>query len=276
MNLTVLMPVYNEVNYIEESINSLKIQSLDFQAFVSDNASTDGTTDLVRSAIKGDARFNFILQEKNLGAYSNILALIKKVNTPFFMFLGAHDFLSPGYFEAVLPAIEANEGISMALGEPHAVSEDGKYLCPLIDAVYDFDTECILTRYLQSVGKLSNCTCFQSIYRLRDFNGFKFRQTISGDHVFISHFLWKGNIKYVKGVQYFRRYFEGERGSTQSERITGSSTYLSRHDFFNYYIESFRDLYGVDDAVRPFIENKIISILEARWGPKALLPNDGC
>jgi glycosyltransferase involved in cell wall biosynthesis len=275
MKLTVLLPLYNEFNYVKDTLKSLQIQNYDFQVLVSDNASTDGTTDLVRSVIEGDERFHFFLQKKNLGGYLNFLSLIKNINTPFFMFLGGHDLISPGYFEAVVPALESDESVSMVLGEPHAINEDGKHLGVLSGALYDFNNQCRLTRYLQSVKRLANCTCVHSVYRSRDANGLKMRKTISGDHVFISHFLWKGNIRYVTEAKYFRRYFERGRMSTQSERIAGSSEYLSRHDFFNYYIESFRDLYGSSDNVLPYIEHKILAILEARWGSQALLPNDG-
>lgn len=275
MKLTILMPVYNEVNYIEESITSLKIQNYDFQAFISDNASTDGTTDLLRRVIEGDARFHYVLQGKNLGAYSNFSGLIKSVNTPFFMILGGHDFISPGYLERVLPHLESDDNVSMAFGEPHAVNEDGKYLGVLTDGLYEFNDQCRLTRYLESVKLLTNCTCFHSIYRSKDVNGLRLRKTISADHVFISHFLWKGNIKYVREAKYFRRYFERGRNSTQSERIGGTSEYLSRHDFLAYYIESFRDLYGENDNICSYIEHKMLDMLEARWGLQPLLPNDG-
>jgi glycosyltransferase involved in cell wall biosynthesis len=275
MKLTVLLPLYNEFNYIKDTLKSLQIQNYDFQVLISDNASIDGTTDLVRSVIQGDDRFHLFLQEKNLGAYSNFLGLIKNVKTPFFMVLGGHDFISPGYFERVLPHLESDDNISMAFGEPHAVNEDGKHLGVLSGALYDFNNQCRLTRYLQSVKRLANCTCFHSIYRSRDANGLKLRKTISADHVFISHFLWKGNIKYVREAKYFRRHFERGRNSTQSERIAGTSEYLSRHDFLAYYIESFRDLYGENDNIRSYIEHKMLDILEARWGVQALLPNDG-
>jgi glycosyltransferase involved in cell wall biosynthesis len=275
MKLTVLLPIFNEIKFIQKTLESLQAQNYDFCAFISDNSSTDGTSELVRDVISSDNRFKYKRQEKNIGAYLSFVDLIKHLKSPYFMTLGGHDFISEDYFERTVSALDFDESLSMALGEPNAIDEDDNYLGSIRGAVYDFNKESRLERYLQSVKFMANCTCFHSIFRSRDAHGLKLKKTISADHVFVSHFLWKGNIAYIPEAKYFRRYFKNPRNSTQSERISGSDEFLSRHDFFCYYIESFRHLYGFDDGIRLYLENRILGILEARWGSQGLLPNDG-
>jgi len=64
--VTVLMSVYNGVPYLAEAIESVLVQSFDdFEFLIIDDASTDGSKDLVQSY--GDPRIRLINNESNLG-----------------------------------------------------------------------------------------------------------------------------------------------------------------------------------------------------------------
>src|SRR5690606_16899729 len=137
--------------------------------------------------------------------------------------------------------------ISMVCGQPYAVR--GSEIQGIIDeAVYDFSDNSPLTRYLRSIELLNNCTIFHSLFRKNTIETVDWRATISADHVIISHLLWQGRLQYMKREKYYRRYFE-ERASTQSERISGEKNYLSRFDFYNYYLDNFSLLYSGDERM---------------------------
>ncbi len=64
--VTVLMPVYNGLPYLREAIESVLCQTFtDFEFLIVDDASTDGSTDLIKSY--GDSRIRLIRNEHNLG-----------------------------------------------------------------------------------------------------------------------------------------------------------------------------------------------------------------
>lgn len=68
MKLSIVVPVYNEKNTIEKILNEIKaVEGLDKEIVVVDDASTDGTTDILKSleTVHPDVRFYY--KEKNRG-----------------------------------------------------------------------------------------------------------------------------------------------------------------------------------------------------------------
>lgn len=67
--ISVVMPVYNCAPYIEEAINSVLNQTFaDFEFIIIDDASTDGTANILKK--NTDPRIKFIFKEKNQGVSS--------------------------------------------------------------------------------------------------------------------------------------------------------------------------------------------------------------
>lgn len=68
--VTVAIPVFRGVNYIRSAIDSVLAQSFrDYELLVVDNASDDGTVEVVRSY--SDPRIVLVCNEKNIGAEGN-------------------------------------------------------------------------------------------------------------------------------------------------------------------------------------------------------------
>lgn len=62
--ITVVVPVYNVAAYIGDAICSLQEQTFsDFEVIMVDDGSTDGSLDVARDLVAGDARFRFLRQE---------------------------------------------------------------------------------------------------------------------------------------------------------------------------------------------------------------------
>ena len=62
--VTVVIPAYNAEKYIEETLDSLRAQTLtDWQALIVDDGSTDATAQIAGNAAAKDARFRLIRQE---------------------------------------------------------------------------------------------------------------------------------------------------------------------------------------------------------------------
>jgi len=271
--VSVLVPIYNEERYLVETLNSLKSQDIDAKFILSDNNSSDSSHQICQEFSHVDDRFKVFRQKENIGAFGNSLFLLDQINTEFFMFLGAHDVLSSNYFDYVLEPIKSDKNIAMSIGQPAAINEKSEILGYVEKAVYDFSSNEKIIRYLKSLHELIDCTCFQSLCRTSNLRGFEFRETISCDHVFISHMLLMGKLHVEKNAAYIRRYFPKERELLREERITGKSKKLDRHDFYKYYLDHFRKNFDGDETILLFLENKILTILEARFGTAALFPS---
>jgi glycosyltransferase involved in cell wall biosynthesis len=66
MNLTVLIPVYNEVNTIEEIVKRVQAMNIASEILIVDDGSRDGTRDLLEN-LEGFDNIRVILHEKNQG-----------------------------------------------------------------------------------------------------------------------------------------------------------------------------------------------------------------
>lgn len=203
----------------------------------------------------------------------NFQAALELSKSEYFMWLGGHDYLSENYLLCAVAALENSPKTAMALGQPHAVL-NGKQYGQAREALYDFSSESPIERYLNSIAQLSNCTIVHSLFRRRALQRHVMRKTISADHVLISHLLWHGKLHYLEEACYYRRYFE-QRNSTQAERISGNKEYLSRHDFYRFYLDDFALLYDGDERMRCYLEHKILNILEQRFGIEGLVLHDG-
>jgi glycosyltransferase involved in cell wall biosynthesis len=104
--ISVLMPVYNGMPFIREAIDSVRAQSCqDWELVISDNGSTDGTADYVRSV--QDSRIRFYQQAADLGVYGNLNFLIAHAESPIAQILCADDTLLDGALEKIATFMEA-------------------------------------------------------------------------------------------------------------------------------------------------------------------------
>src|SRR5690348_6136880 len=104
--VTVAIPTYNRAEYLHEAIDSVLAQSFsDFVLVVSDNASTDGTRELVESY--DDPRITYLRHDVNQGWIANFNASVESAATDYAMFLCDDDLLRPG---ALARAVEVLDG----------------------------------------------------------------------------------------------------------------------------------------------------------------------
>jgi glycosyltransferase involved in cell wall biosynthesis len=91
--LTVACPVYNADEYLELALGSLLDQSFDdYEVFISDNGSTDGTEEICRAFAARDERVRYVRSEVNHGLSWNWNTLIAGARGEYFK-CAAHDDL---------------------------------------------------------------------------------------------------------------------------------------------------------------------------------------
>ena len=91
--LSIGLPVYNGERHIGEALESLLGQTYeDFELIVSDNASTDSTSEICLRYARQDRRIRYIRQERNIGLIPNHVFLIEQARGELFK-SAAHDDL---------------------------------------------------------------------------------------------------------------------------------------------------------------------------------------
>ena len=94
--VTVVVTAYNQADLVERCLDSVAAQKTDFgvRMVVADDASTDGTADVVRAwtARHPQADLELIARDANLGLDGNPAEALRHVHTPFFHILESDDY----------------------------------------------------------------------------------------------------------------------------------------------------------------------------------------
>lgn len=104
------MPAYNAQNTIASSIKSVISQSLtDFELLICDDGSTDGTLDIIKTAMIGDSRIKLINNEFHRGAAGARNSCIKKSCGRFIAFLDSDDLWEPSKLSTQVSYMLSND-----------------------------------------------------------------------------------------------------------------------------------------------------------------------
>lgn len=95
LTLSVLVLTYNHIQYIQKALDSILEQetNFDFKIFIYDDASTDGTSDIVREyAAKYPEKVIPIIRKTNIGASKNMYDALCNIKSNYFTILEGDDY----------------------------------------------------------------------------------------------------------------------------------------------------------------------------------------
>lgn len=125
--VTVGMPVYNAAAYLDAALTSLTEQSFqDFTLLISDNASTDDTSDILAAWAEKDPRIKIVRQQENIGAAKNFEYVLEHAESEWFMFASHDDKWSPNYIEVLYNAALQNPETDLVVPRVTLFYEDGR------------------------------------------------------------------------------------------------------------------------------------------------------
>lgn len=203
--LTVGMPVYNEEKYLNETLESLLAQTYkDFILIISDNASTDRTLETCKYYAVRDNRIIYIRHAKNNGSLFNFDYVLKKTNTPFFMWGGGHDKWHPQFIEKLLPIIE-NEDLVLVYPKSRKIEIDGT-----MGKIYQDDYTTVgmdkpIDRYLYFLKHIRACTAIYGIWRAEALKNCYFKPVLGFDAIILAQAALQGKFKQQKDILFFLR-----------------------------------------------------------------------
>ena len=94
--ISVVMPVYNALPFLDESISSILNQTLtDFEFVIVDDVSTDGPVEVLREWSKRDARIQLHESKERLGVSGSSNAVVSKACAPILARMDADDIAHP-------------------------------------------------------------------------------------------------------------------------------------------------------------------------------------
>jgi glycosyltransferase involved in cell wall biosynthesis len=110
--ISVVMPVHNGREFLDESIKSILAQTIsDFEFVILDDASTDGSAELLREWAQRDARIQLHHSSKQLGLAGSSNLVVSKACASIVARMDADDIAHPDRFRRQLSIMESHPDI---------------------------------------------------------------------------------------------------------------------------------------------------------------------
>jgi glycosyltransferase involved in cell wall biosynthesis len=124
--VTIGMPIYNGLPYVREALASIIAQDYpNIEILISDNCSTDSTSDVCREMLVGRPGVRYWRNPRNIGALNNFLLVLERARGKYFMWAAHDDHWSPQFVSSLVERLQA--AADAVLATPSAVlnNQDG-------------------------------------------------------------------------------------------------------------------------------------------------------
>jgi len=211
--LSIGMPVYNGEKYIRQAFDSLLAQDFkDFELIISDNASTDNTTEICKQYLEKDNRIKYYRNEVNIGRAANFNNLINYATAPYFMWAAHDDMWEPSYISKLINIMESDKSIALAFSDFDNIDEDGKQIRVYPKILKLSSSETIFKRlfkfimFEESDGKANLIHGIMRLNRLKEIGGFnKSLGEFAADDLLLFSMLFKGNFYIIDELLFHKR-----------------------------------------------------------------------
>jgi glycosyltransferase involved in cell wall biosynthesis len=116
--VTTIIPTYNRCGLLANAIKCAQQQTFNnIVILVIDNASTDGTREIVEKLQQTDSRIKYIRNDTNIGPTLNFIKGIEATTTPYFSILSDDDEITPRFYDQAVPVLEADKELMFFAGQ---------------------------------------------------------------------------------------------------------------------------------------------------------------
>lgn len=123
------LPVYNGEKFIRKKLESLLMQTFkDFEIIISDNASTDSTSNICKEFIKKDNRIRYIRQENHLRALENYYFVLREAKYEYFVWTAVDDIMLPEFLEKNVNVLLSNRNVACSISKIRLYGKTTEYL----------------------------------------------------------------------------------------------------------------------------------------------------
>jgi len=125
--ISIGFPVYNAECFVEKALDSLLGQTYaNIEINISDNASTDRTTEICKRYAENDPRIRYFCNESNIGPLRNFHKVVDYSRGKYTMWAAADDWWAPDFVKALVNELETHPkaGLAMTALERRYLSKD--------------------------------------------------------------------------------------------------------------------------------------------------------
>lgn len=125
--LSIGMPVYNGDQFVAEALDSLLAQTFaEFELIISDNASTDRTSEICRSYASRDRRIRYSRNDVNIGPVKNFHRVFELADGVCFKWAHHDDRIAPDFLLKCMAVMESDPSIVICYPQALVIDENGK------------------------------------------------------------------------------------------------------------------------------------------------------
>lgn len=126
--VTVITPSYNHRSFLRDRIASICGQTLsDFEWIILDDASTDGSQELLLEASGEDSRIRLLLHDRNAGLVETMREAAEIARGSFIYRAESDDYCEPYFLEQLVNAIESGSNVGFSFCRTLSLDQSGSY-----------------------------------------------------------------------------------------------------------------------------------------------------
>ncbi len=127
--ISIGLPVYNGARYLAEAIDSILSQTFpNLELLICDNASTDGTPEIIARYAAKDPRIRTIRHATNIGGANNENFTVELARGKYFRLAAHDDVLHPALLERCLEVLESDPETVLVYPWTLFIDEEGKVI----------------------------------------------------------------------------------------------------------------------------------------------------
>ena len=262
--ISVILPIYQVENYIEECLNSILTQTYeDIEIICINDCSMDNSITIVKEYMKKDKRVRLVNHSENRGLGGARNTGIDSANGEYILFVDSDDYIHKTMVEKLYHALKEYNADASVCGMMLFTDRDQKaettfhYDELAIHKLYNIssDKELLTNLWPSAVNKLF------SLAKIREYN-IRFKERILyEDHTFFyEYFLKSDNFAYIKEPLYFYR---KARPLSITSGVTGRENEIFK--IIGYISDIFNNNFCKQVADRLSMKIAIRLLYERRW-----------
>ncbi len=223
-SLTVGIPARNEGRFLRDTLESIRMQSFrSYIVYVCDDSSTDNTREIASEFVQQDDRFKLVTSHERLTFVENWARSLERCDTRYFVWIGAHDVLEPGYFESAVAKHMHDENLALVYPKSIAIDADGKLGDPFDSDLSGTGEES--TDMIKVAQNLQYCTAIHGVFRADILKRLPLRRIIGFDYLILVLTGLYGRIDHTETVTFYRRVVRTENPEEAIERWRSSGMF---------------------------------------------------
>jgi glycosyltransferase involved in cell wall biosynthesis len=230
--ISIGMPIYNGEKFLERKLKSIISQTYsNFELIISDNGSSDETSNICLNYQKKDKRIKYFRHEKNQGITWNFNFVLEKSKEEFFIFSSVDDVISNNFLEKNLKVLQTNPKVSVSISKIETynstdmLDKSSKNLTKTLkQKIRPTNTISINGTYENKVReylKKSTCQVIYGLFRKSSIKEIKFESFIGNDWAVFLDVLKTGDLYVIDEVMMH----EYESGATGNGIINSQKYY---------------------------------------------------